>query len=84
MFCRIYFNYSIASANVHLIAFFYLFVCVCVCVSMKFQCTSGQMEKGGCTLSIMWEGDAIITRHPFAITHARGHLEKEFLCYTFG
>ncbi|KAL9349741.1 hypothetical protein Peur_056996 [Populus x canadensis] len=26
----------------------------------------------------MWEGDAIISRHPFAIIHARGHLEKEF------
>lgn len=29
-------------------------------------------------LLIMWEGDAIISRHPFAIIHARGHLEKEF------
>lgn len=28
IFCRIYFNYSIASANVHLIAFF-IFLCVC-------------------------------------------------------
>uniref|UniRef100_A0A6N2JX31 Uncharacterized protein n=1 Tax=Salix viminalis TaxID=40686 RepID=A0A6N2JX31_SALVM len=33
---------------------------------------------------IMWEGDAIVSRHPFAIAHARGHLEKEFLCSTLG
>jgi hypothetical protein len=45
IFCRIYFNYSIASANVHLIAFFFFSF---VCVSMKFQWPSGQMERGGC------------------------------------
>jgi hypothetical protein len=45
IFCRIYFNYSIASCQCALNCLFFLFF---VCVSMKFHCTSGQMERGGC------------------------------------